>query len=528
MKRIKILLMALIVALISIAVLNPNAIYAAEEKRDLTYQRTRPYSDDNGDNNIDNEEYTFARHKDGQEFKYSIVKIFDYNKRELETPYKKFEDSFYCIRGGKGFGSVEFGDNSSANSTEYTVYTVIENMKSKAKDVIAKYKELYNINLDRTENITFNEKTYNNVNIYNAMLWIADNAYLPVSTDKYNAQEYKTELLTKIGIAKVNQGMITDDDLEVIQQLAFWYFANYDENGKNESVSTTNPTPVNWLAINESNDVFGTRRANYLNRIYQYFIEGALKEGSDSTSTIRETTNSDSVNIEFDKRVIGQQAVKEQILKAIFPIMKNVQCKPIVLLFYGNSGIGKTETAQFLTEQIGGKILRKQFSMYQNNEFANYLFGGKYNEKSFAKDLIARDSNVILLDEFDKAYSVFHSAFYQLFDEGIYEDQNYRVDVRHAIIICTSNYKSKDEIKEKLGDPIFNRFDGVIKFEDLSQEAKKMIAAKELKELDEEKIIPENVRKILVEQSTKLENAREIRRLIKDTKSLIEIREICK
>ena len=222
-----------------------------------------------------------------------------------------------------------------------------------------------------------------------------------------------------------------------------------------------------------------------------------------------------SINIEFDKRVIGQQAVKEQILKAIFPIMKNVQCKPIVLLFYGNSG-------------IGGKILRKQFSMYQNNEFANYLFGGKYNEKSFAKDLIARDSNVILLDEFDKAYSVFHSAFYQLFDEGIYEDQNYRVDVRHAIIICTSNYKSKDEIKEKLGDPIFNRFDGVIKFEDLSQEAKKIIATKELKELDEEKIIPENVKKILVEQSTKLENAREIRRLIKDTKSLIEIREICK
>lgn len=300
MKRIKILLMALIVALISIAVLNPNAIYAAEEKRDLTYQRTRPYSEDNGDNNIDNEEYTFARHKDGQEFKYSIVKIFDYNKRELETPYKKFEDSFYCIRGGKGFGSVEFGDNSSANSTKYTV---IENMKSNANEVIAKYKELYNINLDRTENITFNEKTYNNVNIYNAMLWIADNAYLPVNTDKYNAQEYKTELLTKIGIAKVNRGMITDDDLEVIQQLAFWYFANYDENGKNESVSTTNPTPVNWLAINESNDVFGTRRANYLNRIYQYFIEGALKEGSDSTSTIRETTNSDSVNIEFDKNI---------------------------------------------------------------------------------------------------------------------------------------------------------------------------------------------------------------------------------
>ena len=55
-----------------------------------------------------------------------------------------------------------------------------------------------------------------------------------------------------------------------------------------------------------------------------------------------------------------------------------------------------------------------------------------------------------------------------------------------------------------------------------------MIATKELKELDEEKIIPENVRKILVEQSTKLENTHEIWKLIKDTKSLIKIRERCK
>lgn len=295
MKRIKILLMTLVVALISTIILSSNAVYAAE--RNLTYQRTRPYSDDNEDENIDNEEYTFARSKDGQELKYSIVKIFDFDKRDLETPYKKFADSFYCIRGGKGFGSVEYGNNSSANSTEYTV---IEDMKSNANDVIDKYTELYSINLNRTvKNIDFNKKTYNNVNIYNAMLWIADNAYLPVKTDKYNPQEYKTELLTKIGIAKVNQDKITDDDLEVIQQLAFWYFANYDENGKNESVSTNNSAPVNLLAINKNNDVFKIRaNENYLNRIYQYFIEEALKEGSNPDSKIRETTDSD---IKFDK-----------------------------------------------------------------------------------------------------------------------------------------------------------------------------------------------------------------------------------
>ena len=51
MKKIKILLMALVVALILTTVLSSNAVYAAEGKRNLTYQRTRPYSDDDGDNN---------------------------------------------------------------------------------------------------------------------------------------------------------------------------------------------------------------------------------------------------------------------------------------------------------------------------------------------------------------------------------------------------------------------------------------------------------------------------------------------
>ena len=142
------------------------------------------------------------------------------------------------------------------------------------------------------------------------------------------------------------------------------------------------------------------------------------------------------IYLEFDNRIIGQESVKMKLLKALYPIMDNRQCKPVVILFYGDSGLGKTETVQYLTELLGGVLLRKQFSMYQNNEFSNYLFGGKHNQKSFAKDLLARDSNVILLDEFDKANPVFHSAFYQLFDEGIFEDQNYKVDVRHAVIFC--------------------------------------------------------------------------------------------
>lgn len=232
------------------------------------------------------------------------------------------------------------------------------------------------------------------------------------------------------------------------------------------------------------------------------------------------------MNDEYSSRIIGQDQVKNNLLKALYPLVDDKQEKPVVVLLYGNSGLGKTETAQYIAELLEGKLFRKQFSMYQNGEFANYLFGGRYNEKSFAKDLLGRDSNVILLDEFDKANPIFHSAFYQLFDEGVYEDQNYKVNVKHGIIICTSNYLSIDEVKEKLGAPIYHRFDAVIKFDNLSDAAKTQIAAEYLKtisenvpsELDEDRLF------MLVK---KLSNAREIKHLIRDSISLIEIRKIC-
>lgn len=229
----------------------------------------------------------------------------------------------------------------------------------------------------------------------------------------------------------------------------------------------------------------------------------------------------------FDDRIIGQKSVKMKLLKALYPLMDNKQNKPVVILFYGDSGLGKTETVQYLAELLGGVLLRKQFSMYQNNEFSNYLFGGKHNQKSFAKDLLARDSNVILLDEFDKANPVFHSAFYQLFDEGIFEDQNYKVNVRHAVIFCTSNYRTEDEIKAKLGLPIYNRFDAIIEFNPLPNYAKMKIAELALENTDNGEVLPDEIKERVVSASVELSNAREIQRLVRDTISLHEIKKIC-
>lgn len=181
------------------------------------------------------------------------------------------------------------------------------------------------------------------------------------------------------------------------------------------------------------------------------------------------------IYFDFDDRIIGQSNVKLSLLRSLVPSINENYKKPIVILFYGPSGVGKTETAKFLSEIMGGKMFRKQFSMFQNEQYANYLFGGQHNEKCFSKEILEREANVLLLDEFDKAHHIFHSAFYQLFDEGIFEDKNYTVNIGNAIIICTSNYLSVDEIKKQLGEPIFSRFEACIGYDQLSSESIKSI-----------------------------------------------------
>nr|WP_201468474.1 AAA family ATPase [Microbacterium hydrocarbonoxydans] len=172
----------------------------------------------------------------------------------------------------------------------------------------------------------------------------------------------------------------------------------------------------------------------------------------------------------FEDHLVGQPGVRESLLSALYPLTRANHEKPMVVMFYGPSGVGKTETAQFINGLLGGTLMRKQFSMFHNDKFASYVFGGGHAEASFARDLLDRESGVILIDEFDKANSVFHSAFYQLFDGGVFEDKNYHVKIGRSLIICTSNYASEKEIRDALGDALYSRFDALVGFRSLAKE----------------------------------------------------------
>ena len=63
------------------------------------------------------------------------------------------------------------------------------------------------------------------------------------------------------------------------------------------------------------------------------------------------------------ENVLGQKACKKQIMSGLYRLTTKKTEKPVVLMLYGPSGVGKTESAKSISRSLGGNLLRIQFSM---------------------------------------------------------------------------------------------------------------------------------------------------------------------
>ncbi len=155
---------------------------------------------------------------------------------------------------------------------------------------------------------------------------------------------------------------------------------------------------------------------------------------------------------ELNKRVIGQDVAKQELAKAIRISRAGLTDarKPIgVFLMCGPSGVGKTETAMALAEQLYGgnnDLTVINMTEFKEEHKISMLLGSPagyvgFGEGGVLTEAIRRNPySVLLLDEMEKAHPGVHDLFYQIFDKGSIKDSEGRnIDFKNTIIIMTSN-----------------------------------------------------------------------------------------
>ncbi|XDV33333.1 hypothetical protein PO909_003768, partial [Leuciscus waleckii] len=129
---------------------------------------------------------------------------------------------------------------------------------------------------------------------------------------------------------------------------------------------------------------------------------------------------------------------------------------PLVFLFLGSSGIGKTElakqVARYMHKDIKKGFIRMDMSEFQEkHEVAKFIgsppgYVGHEEGGQLTKQLKQCPNAVVLFDEVDKAHPDVLTIMLQLFDEGRLTDgKGKTIECKDAIFIMTSNVAS-DEI----------------------------------------------------------------------------------
>ncbi len=218
------------------------------------------------------------------------------------------------------------------------------------------------------------------------------------------------------------------------------------------------------------------------------------------------------------ERVIGQDHALEtmsQVIKTARAQL-NEETKPNGIFFLtGPSGVGKTESALAIAEQVYGSednVTVINMSEFKEEHKVSLLLGSPpgyigYGEGGVLTEAVRRKPySVILLDEMEKAHPGVQDVFYQVFDKGSIKDGEGRdIDFRNTIIIMTSNVGTDttmalyqdpelapdvDELKDALREDLLNAFKpaflgrvNVIPYLPLDRDLLKNIAEIQLKKI---------------------------------------------
>jgi ATP-dependent Clp protease ATP-binding subunit ClpA len=180
----------------------------------------------------------------------------------------------------------------------------------------------------------------------------------------------------------------------------------------------------------------------------------------------RSVSSSDKVQLQHLEQALkaviyGQDHAIEQVVRAIKLSRAGLgtPTKPIgSFLFFGPTGVGKTELAKQLARVLGVAFLRFDMSEYMEKHTVSRLIGAPpgyvgFDQGGLLTDAIVKTPYAVLvLDEIEKAHPDVFNILLQVMDHATLTDNNgKKADFRNVILIMTTNAGAREQSSEAIG-----------------------------------------------------------------------------